>query len=98
MFEAVKAYLDSLTFEQKRDLVYNLKAFQGLMTLLLAKGVILKDPVTGHIHILADHDRLDEFMAVHSKLTLQGIQILDKRNGKNEQPKVIKRQKNKKTR
>ncbi len=83
MFDDIKQWLDSLSFVEKEALVTNLKRFTQLKTFLEAKGVIEKDVKTAALLIVIDHPDVSEFLALHKKLTLQGVEVKDQRNKKN---------------
>lgn len=83
MFDNIKEYLEGLTHQEKADLINNLKEFQRFKTLLEAKGVVIKDQKTGDLLIVKEHAFVNAFLKAYKKLTLQGVKVIDKRNGEN---------------
>lgn len=79
MFEEIKEYLNSLTHEQKQDMINNLKEFARLRSLLTAKGVIRDGDQPNKILIVADHPLVEDFKSVYHKMTLQGVELIDER-------------------
>lgn len=78
MFEAIKDYLNSMTFEQKEEMIRNLKEFARLKTFLEAKEVLVKGEKPDELWIVKKHPDVQLLKDVYHKMTLQGVKLIDK--------------------
>ena len=69
MFEAIKDYLNSLSPLEKKELIENIKTFQSLKSLLMAKGVVIQGKNPGEFLVVGNHTFADAFIKVFKKMS-----------------------------
>ena len=79
MFEQIKEWLDSLTPEQKKELIDNLNNFQRIKTLLEARKIVIPGENPGELLLVEDHAFSNLFLQLGKKLNMRGVKIIDKR-------------------
>jgi len=82
MFEQIKDWLNSLSPQQKAEMIDNLRSFQKLKTLLEAKKVIITGKDRGELLIVKDHIFANAFLRLSKKIGMRGVTVIDKREKK----------------